>query len=70
MTTEQKKSAHKSYEKTNGVLLPNQTVYGYAKKEQANEYANLLCKWWGSNLVYLGAREIDGYWFPKFNVWN
>jgi len=38
--------------------------------EDANEYAKLKCEWWGSNLIYLGSKNIDGYFYPGFNVWD
>jgi hypothetical protein len=63
---------HKEFELKNGVpvLSMHSPNYGYRTQAEANEYAKLKCEWWGSNLVYLGAEEKNGLWFPGFNVWN
>ena len=37
---------------------------------EANEYAKLKIEWWGSNLIYVGCDELEGYFYPKFNVWD
>lgn len=60
---------HKEFENENGVISSSGDI-GYKSKSDANEYARLKCQWWGSNLVYLGAAEKDGLWFPGFNVWD
>jgi len=62
-------SKHREFEKENGVISSNGEI-GYKSKSDANEYARLKCQWWGSNLVYLGAAEKNGLWFPGFNVWD
>lgn len=43
---------------------------GFLTMELANEYADLYMKAWGSNLVFLGVDEKDGYFFPGFNVFD
>ena len=64
------KTEHKIFEQKNANFYTQYGIAGYLKKEDANEYAKLICKWWGSNLVYLGAELIDGYYFPQFNVFD
>jgi hypothetical protein len=44
---------------------------GFTTPEQANEYAQIRCAWWGSNLVYLGcSQKEDGFFYPGFNVFD
>lgn len=60
---------HIEFEKSNLIIIDN--VYsGYDSKEKADTFAELKCKWWGSNLVYLGAEFKHGVWIPYFNVWD
>lgn len=63
---------HAQFEREKAVLVKGKYSDEYAFKTQAdaNEYARLKCEWWGSNLVYLGAQEKDGFWYPGFNVWD
>lgn len=62
----------KDYQSANGVNTNpnNPNDCGYPTREMANEYARLQCEWWGSNLVYLGAEEKNGLFYPYFNVWD
>lgn len=43
---------------------------GFATLELAHTFAKLKCAWWGSNLVVLPVEEIDGLFYPRFNVWD
>lgn len=43
---------------------------GFLTLELACEYARLYKESWGSNLVFLGVDEKDGYFFPGFNVFD
>jgi len=64
-----KELKHKEFETEREVVDPS-NVSAFKTQADANEYARLKCEWWGSNLVYLGAEEKNGLWYPGFNVWN
>lgn len=61
---------HQIFETKNANFYNQYGIAGYSKKEDANEFARLKKKWWGSNLVILGAELIDGYYYPQFNVFD
>ena len=44
--------------------------WAFKSETEANEYAKLKIEWWGSNLIYVGCDELEGYFYPKFNVWD
>jgi hypothetical protein len=51
-----------------GILTEHGT--GFETIEQANEFAALHRAAWGDNLIYLGATEKNGLFFPEFNFFN
>ena len=63
------KLAHNKFMVEHGIIVEGND-YGFKTHSDANKYAKLKCEWWGSNLVYLGAKEENGLWFPGFNVWD
>jgi hypothetical protein len=64
------KKEFRIFEENNANFFNQYGIAGYLNQDDANKYAKLKCEWWGSNLVYLGAELIDGYYFPQFNVFD
>ena len=43
---------------------------GFKTANDANQYAAMRRSAWGDNLVYLGAKESDGLFYPEFNLFD
>jgi|LauGreDrversion4_2_1035121.scaffolds.fasta_scaffold2604658_1 hypothetical protein len=68
MKTATKKDLSFEFAKQKGLNI--NSTWCFKSEEEANEYAKLKIEWWGSNLVYLGCDIIEGFFSPKFNVWD
>jgi hypothetical protein len=65
-----KELEHRIFEEKNANIYTKYGIAGYSQIEDANEYAKLFKKYWGSNLIILQTQNIDGYFFPQFNVFD
>ena len=43
---------------------------GFATIEECGNYTKKMAKWWGSNLVILNPKEINGRFYPSYNIYD
>ena len=43
---------------------------GFGTADLANQFAAIKLAAWGDNLVYLGAEEENGIFYPQFNLFD